>query len=133
MSPVETGMRGRCPACGEGQLFKKFLSFNENCEACGADFQMEDAGDGPAVFVIFLTGIFIIPMALAFYMVTGLPMIVTILLFSVVIIIASLWLLRIMRGVMFNLQWVNKAREVKMSDVRKAAKVAASDNHQGQL
>ena len=120
MSPVETGLRGNCPACGEGSLFNGFLSFHEDCEACGTDFRMEDAGDGPAVFVIFLTGIFIIPMALAFYMVTGLPMIVTIILFSIIILIASLWLLRIMRGVMFNMQWVNKAREVKLSDIKKS-------------
>ena len=84
-------MRGRCPSCGEGQLFEKFLSFNTACESCDADFTIEDAGDGPAVFVIFLTGIFIIPMALAFYMVTGLPMIVTMVLFSLIIIIASLF------------------------------------------
>ncbi|WP_371397683.1 DUF983 domain-containing protein [Fretibacter rubidus] len=128
MSAVETGMRGRCPACGEGQLFKKFLTFHDFCEACGADFRIEDAGDGPAVFVIFITGIFIIPMALAFYLVTGLPMIVTILLFSVVIIVASLWLLRLMRGIMFSLQWVNKAREVRLSDVRKAAKIEKDSN-----
>lgn len=121
-------MRGRCPACGEGQLFKKFLTFNDFCEACGADFRIEDAGDGPAVFVIFITGIFIIPMALAFYLVTGLPMIVTILLFGLIIILASLWLLRLMRGIMFSLQWVNKAREVRLSDVRKAAKVNADNN-----
>jgi len=122
MNPVETGVRGSCPACGEGSLFKGFLSFHEDCEACGADFRMEDAGDGPAVFVIFLTGIFIIPMALAFYMVTDLPMIVTIILFSFVILGASLWLLRLMRGVMFNMQWVNKAREVKLSDIKKGVK-----------
>ena len=128
MSAVETGVRGRCPACGEGQLFKKFLTFNDFCEACGADFRIEDAGDGPAVFVIFITGIFIIPMALAFYLVTGLPMIVTILLFAVVIILASLWLLRLMRGIMFSLQWVNKAREVRLSDVRKAAKLNKDNN-----
>ena len=128
MSPVETGMRGRCPSCGEGDLFEKFLSFNTACESCDADFTIEDAGDGPAVFVIFLTGIFIIPMALAFYMVTGLPMIVTMVLFSLIIIIASLFLLRLMRGIMFNLQWVNHAREVKMSDVRRAAVVDAPNS-----
>lgn len=79
---------------------------------------MEDAGDGPAVFVIFITGIFIVPMALAFHFLTGAPMIVTFLIWGSVITGASLGLLRMMRGVMFNLQWVNKAREVRLSDVK---------------
>lgn len=128
MSPVETGLRGRCPKCGEGRLFSSFLGFREDCEACGADFRMEDAGDGPAVFVIFITGIFIIPMALAFSMVTNAPVWVTFLIFGVVITLASLVLLRMMRGLMFNLQWVNKAREVRLSDVQSGAKRDSQDN-----
>lgn len=99
------------------------LSFQEECEACGADFRMEDAGDGPAVMVIFITGIFLIPMALAFYYVTNLPMIVTTILFSIIITAVSVGLLRVIRGVMFNMQWVNKAREARMTDVKRRANV----------
>lgn len=127
MSPVETGLRGQCPNCGEGSLFAGFLSFCDECDACGADFRIEDAGDGPAVFVIFLIGIFIIPLALAFYLVTGLPVWVTTSLFSVVIIVVSLALLRVMRGLMFNLQWVNKARESRLSDVKRPATQGADE------
>jgi len=78
---------------------------------------MEDAGDGPAVFVIFITGIVIVPMALLFHFVSGAPMIVTMLIWGSIITGASLGLLRMMRGVMFNLQWVNKAREARLSDI----------------
>ena len=71
--PVSAGLKGRCPECGEGQLFNGFLKFSNGCEACGADFRDEDAGDGPTVFVIFIVGIFIIPMALAFQLITDAP------------------------------------------------------------
>lgn len=112
-SPVENGLKGLCPECGEGALFSGFLTFAQDCQACDADFTIEDAGDGPAVFVIFAIGIFIIPMALAFSMITKLHMIWTIALFTPIIVIVSVFLLRLMRGVMFNLQWANNALEHK--------------------
>lgn len=112
-SPVENGLKGFCPECGEGALFSGFLTFADSCDACDADFTIEDAGDGPAVFVIFAIGIFIIPIALAFSMITKLHMIWTIMLFTPIIIIVSLYLLRLMRGIMFNLQWANNALEHK--------------------
>jgi uncharacterized protein (DUF983 family) len=97
-------------------LFKGLLAFSDGCFACGADFRDEDAGDGPAVFVIFITGIFIVPMALAFHMLLDPPMVVTLLLWGTIIFVASLWLLRLMRGVMFAIAWQRRAREVRMRD-----------------
>lgn len=117
LSPIETGLKGRCPVCGEGTLFKGFLEFALRCEACHADFTNEDAGDGPAVFVIFIVGIFVIPMALGFSMILGAPMWLTLLVWIPIIIIVCLALLRLMRGVMFNLQWKHEALEVKSVDV----------------
>lgn len=84
--------------------------------ACGADFRDEDAGDGPAIFVIFITGIFIVPLALAFHMIFKPPMAVTVIIWGIVITVASLWLLRLMRGVMFAVAWQRRAREVRMQD-----------------
>jgi len=119
LPPVQTGLAGRCPECGEGRLFKSLLSFTEICSACGADFSDDDAGDGPAVFVIFIIGIFIIPMALAFHMILNPPLAVTFILWSLIIIGVSLWLLRLMRGVMFNIAWQRKAREVRLQDFKR--------------
>ncbi|WP_427454722.1 DUF983 domain-containing protein [Litorimonas sp. WD9-15] len=118
LPPVQTGLSGRCPECGEGRLFKALLSFQDSCAACSADFRDEDAGDGPAIFVIFIVGIFIVPMALAFHMLLDPPMVVTMLLWGTIIILASLWLLRLMRGVMFNIAWQRKAREVRLEDFK---------------
>jgi len=117
-SPVSTGMKGRCPKCAEGALFKGFLSFNDSCFSCGADFQIEDAGDGPAVFVIFIVGIFIVPFALAFHLKTNSPTWLTFLIWGPIITFASIGLLRPLRGIMFNTQWVTKAREIRRKDVK---------------
>lgn len=50
--PVQTGIRGRCPRCGQGQLFNGFLTLKPKCEACGLDYSFADPADGPAFFVI---------------------------------------------------------------------------------
>ena len=46
----------RCPRCGEGRVFKGLLTVREECPACHLDLSAEDAGDGPAVFVVLLLG-----------------------------------------------------------------------------
>jgi len=117
LPPIETGVKGRCPKCGEGALFKSFLTFHDSCEACDADFTIEDAGDGPTVFVIFIVSIFIVPMALGFSMVVDAPMWVTFVIWIPIIIVISLFLLRLMRGLIFSLQWKHDALEIKSSDI----------------
>jgi len=92
------------------------LAFTDICAVCGADFRDEDAGDGPAIFVIFIVGIFIVPMAIGFDMILDPPFIVTLIIWGPIIIGICLWLLRLMRGVMFNIAWQRSAREVRRQD-----------------
>ena len=99
-------------------MFAGFLTFAKRCEGCGADFEIENAGDGPAVFVILIAGIVIIPFALAFQLITNAPLWVTMLLWIPILTIFCLALLRPMRGIMFCLQWSNNAREARADDVR---------------
>ena len=35
---VWRGFRSRCPACGEGRIFGKFLKVNDACQHCGEQF-----------------------------------------------------------------------------------------------
>ena len=50
----------RCPRCGRGRLFAGLLSVRQACEVCGLDLSAQDAGDGPAVFVIFFLGLIVV-------------------------------------------------------------------------
>lgn len=54
----------RCPVCRKGKLFKPYgVTVVEKCAECGADLGNHDVGDGAAVFMIFLFGFTIVPMA----------------------------------------------------------------------
>src|ERR1700753_3527415 len=52
LPPVQTGLRCRCPRCGQGHLFNGFLTLCPSCEVCGLDYSFADPADGPAFFVI---------------------------------------------------------------------------------
>ena len=51
-SSLSAGLRCRCPRCGEGHLFRGYLTVAPSCEACGLDFSFADPADGPAFFVM---------------------------------------------------------------------------------
>lgn len=51
LEPVQTGVRGRCPRCGQGHIFQGFLKMRASCEVCGLDYSYADPADGPAIFV----------------------------------------------------------------------------------
>src|SRR5262245_45730672 len=62
--PIMRGLSGRCPDCGQGRLFDGFLALRPRCEHCGLDYSFADAADGPAVFVILLSGFIVVFAAL---------------------------------------------------------------------
>ena len=66
VSIAHAALKCRCPRCGEGPVFTGLLTVREACPRCGLDLSAEDAGDGPAVFLIFLLGVSAIVTALQY-------------------------------------------------------------------
>ena len=60
LSTLNTGLRCRCPRCGEGHMFDGFLKLADHCEACGLSYDFADPADGPAFFVMTGVGILVI-------------------------------------------------------------------------
>lgn len=66
---VIRGLKGRCPACGQGRLFWKYLKVCGRCEACDHDLSRYPADDGPAYVTILLTGHLVVAPMLLFHIV----------------------------------------------------------------
>lgn len=117
VSAFSAGLRCRCPNCGEGQVFRGFLTFKDQCEACGADFTMADSGDGPAFFVMFPVLVLVAPSAMILELFLRPPWWVHVLLWTPITLLLSMWLLRPFKAVLFALQWKNKAGEARFEDL----------------
>lgn len=61
---VLRGIIGRCPHCGEGKLFARYLKQVDNCEFCGANLGKIRADDGPAWLTIMIVGHILAPILL---------------------------------------------------------------------
>jgi uncharacterized protein (DUF983 family) len=99
------GMRGRCPACGEGKLFRAFVKVADRCPACGEDLHHHRADDFPAYLTIFLVGHLVVPLAMyveiayqpSYWFHTAV--------WAPLVIVLSIGLLQPIKGMIVALQW----------------------------
>jgi uncharacterized protein (DUF983 family) len=110
-SAVAAALTCRCPNCGKGKLFQGFLSLRPRCDSCGLDYGFIDAGDGPAVFVIFGAGFIVVFAALAVEVLYQPPFWLHAILWLPLILITTLLPLRPIKALMIALQFRHKAAE----------------------
>lgn len=65
MQAVLRGMRGLCPACGQGRIFRALLKVNDECPSCGEALHHHRADDFPAYINIVIVGHIVVPLVLA--------------------------------------------------------------------
>ncbi len=111
LSPFRAGLACKCPRCGRGPLYSGFLTVAERCSACGLDLQKADSGDGPAVFIIFILGFLVVPLALLFEAKVAPPMWLHVAIWPALILGTALGLLRPVKGVLIALQYRHKASD----------------------
>jgi uncharacterized protein (DUF983 family) len=114
-SPFITGLLGCCPRCGKGKLFRGFLALRPRCEHCGLDFSFADSADGPAFFVMFISGFIVAGSALAVEIVYAPPYWVHAALWGPLILITTLLPLRPIKGLLIALQYYHQAAEGRIT------------------
>jgi len=105
------GLKGACPRCGEGGLFDGFLTLKPKCDRCELDYSFADSGDGPAVFVMFAVGFFVIALVLWSEVKWSPPLWLHIVIWAPLTIALSLGALRAFKGVLIALQYRHRAAE----------------------
>ena len=114
VDPIQAGLKGRCPRCGEGKLFSGFLTVGKGCRNCGLDYSFADAGDGPAVFVILIIGFIVVGLALWMEVSYNPPLWVHFMLWIPLAVVLSLVALRLIKGVLVTQQYAKSAAEGRL-------------------
>jgi uncharacterized protein (DUF983 family) len=102
---LKRGLRGRCPRCGQGKLFRAFLKVADHCSVCGLDFTPHRADDLPAYLVIVIVGHIVVPMALMIETNYSPPVALQLAIYLPLTLVASLLLLQPVKGAVVGIQW----------------------------
>ena len=104
---MRAGLLCACPRCGKGKLFQGFLTLRPRCDVCGLDYGFADAGDGPAVFIMFFAGFIVVGAALVTEVLYRPPYWVHAALWGPLTVGLALALLQPVKGAIVAWQWAN--------------------------
>ena len=92
------GLRNRCPACGEGRIFRGWLKVVPECSACGAPLGALRSDDAPPYFTILIAGHVLVPPALMIERAWHPPVWVHMAVWPALLAIACILILRPVKG-----------------------------------
>lgn len=104
---------GRCPNCGTGSLFDGFLTAVPKCRACGTEFPSDASADGPAFFIMLVSGFIVVGGILFTELAYAPPWWVHMLLWGPVAVILCVAPLRPLKALFIILQYRYDAQEGK--------------------
>jgi uncharacterized protein (DUF983 family) len=99
------GFRCKCPNCGKGHLFGKYLKVADHCQECGEEFGLHRADDFPAYLVMIVVGHIIVPVILAVETAYSPPYSLQLVIWLPLALVGSLGLLQPTKGAIVGLQW----------------------------
>jgi len=95
----------RCPACGLGAMFRRYLKVADACPHCGEALHHQRADDAPPYFTIVIVGHVVVSLVLAVEMAYHPPLWLHAALWLPLTVILSLVLLSSVKGALVALQW----------------------------
>lgn len=100
-----SGALSRCPACGSGKMFARYLKVVDQCGACDEALHHHRADDAPPYFTISIVGHVIVGLMLLVEMTFRPELWVHWILWIPLTVILSLLLLPPVKGALVALQW----------------------------
>jgi uncharacterized protein (DUF983 family) len=102
---IVRGLRGRCPNCGRGRMFSRFLKVVDRCPVCREELFHQRADDFPAYLVILLVGHTVVPLALLVETEYSPAMWLQVAFWVPVTIALALGLIQPIKGAIVAIQW----------------------------
>ena len=108
---VKCGLKGLCPRCGKGHMFKSWLKVTDRCESCGLDYRFAAPDDGPAFFSLCIICLPLVFFVLWIQVAFDPPWWVHLLTSVPFMALGTLLPLRPIKGWLVASQYVNRAQE----------------------
>lgn len=102
---IRRGLMMRCPKCGKGKLFRKYLKVADACQNCKQDLSLHQADDAPPYFTILIVGHVVVPIMLAVEVGYAPPIWLHATIWPTLALGLSLFLLPRIKGAVVGLQW----------------------------
>lgn len=109
-SAVRRGLKRRCPNCGVGASMRGYLKVRAQCDHCGESFAGLRADDFPPYLTIILVGHLIVPLMLLVEQRFEPPMLPQLLVWPLLTLALTLFLLPIIKGAVVGLMWALRMR-----------------------
>lgn len=105
LTGLQRGVRGQCPECSQGRLFRAYLKIRPICEICGHDNGQYPADDAPSYFTILIVGHLVVGPLLALHVIFTWPPGLVLAVLLPGLIALMLFLLPMVKGAVVGLLW----------------------------
>jgi uncharacterized protein (DUF983 family) len=103
---LKRGFGLKCPNCGKGAMYGRYLKVNASCAACGEELHHQRADDAPPYLTIFVVGHIIgASMLMVEEYDDTLPIWIHSLVWPILTILLSLYFLPRLKGALIAYQW----------------------------
>ena len=100
---------GKCPNCGQGKLFQKYLKQVSFCSECKEQFSHIRPDDAAPWLTIFIVGHIVVPLILIVEMQLSIPLLSSMIIWSAITLILTLITLPRAKGLILSLIWSTNA------------------------
>lgn len=105
---VRRGVCMRCPNCGSGKLFARYLKPVTACASCGENWSAVRADDGPAWLTILIVGHLVAPVLIEIIRNPERPLWVGLIAIPLLAGALSIALLQPVKGLWMGIIWANR-------------------------
>lgn len=107
---LRRGLALRCPQCGQGRIFRRYLKVNPTCASCGLELQSFRSDDAPPYFTMLIVGHIIVPGMLLLEQLYHPSSWVHAVLWLPLTLALTLRLLPRIKGAVIGFQWAHRIR-----------------------
>ena len=108
---ISLGARCRCPRCGTGKIFVKYLKIADRCPACGLGLEGHDTGDGAVVPAMLVLGALVVGLAAFVEFTFRPPLWLHVVLWTPTIVALTMLVLQPLKGMSVGLQYHFRSTE----------------------